>query len=301
MLLQEKNKGIIYIILAALSFATMSLFVQLAGEVPFIQKSFFRNLIALLFSLVVLVKQGGGFSFQKKNLPYLLLRAIFGTMGVFLNFYAIENLMLSDATMINKLSPFFVILFSFVILKERMKIWQGFCILVAFFGSSFIVNQDLMEALLTGGEISTSLGSFPAFIGVLGAMSAGLAYTFIRKLSIGGERGAFIVFFFSAFSTLVCIPFVVFDFHPMTVEQVGCLLGAGIFASLGQFSITAAYSHAPAKEISIYDYSQIIFSAIYGLLFFQQIPNGYSLIGYGIILAVAVYMFRKNKKLSESS
>ncbi len=296
--MNQKQKGIFYIILAALSFATMSLFVQLAGDVPFIQKSLFRNVVALIVSFTIIMRTGKDFSFQKSNLKYLIIRSIFGTLGVFLNFYAIENLVLSDATMIAKLSPFFVIIFSYFILKEKIKAWQVTSIIIAFTGSLFIINPLLITSLFTNQTYTSSIGSFASIIGLLGAMSAGVAYTIIRKLAMRKERGAFIVFFFSTFSTAVCLPFVLIDFYPMSINQVFILLGAGIFASCGQFAITAAYSHAPAKDISIYDYSQIIFSAIYGFIFFNQLPSSYSLIGYIIIISVAIYMYDKQKTSS---
>ena len=77
------------------------------------------------------------------------------------------------------------------------------------------------------------------------------------------------------------------------------LLGAGLAAAGGQFGITAAYYHAPAKEISIYDYSQIIFSTILGFFLFGQVPDKYSVLGYVIILAMAAWMFFYNKKQEE--
>ena len=77
------------------------------------------------------------------------------------------------------------------------------------------------------------------------------------------------------------------------------LLGAGLAAAGGQFGITAAYYHAPAKEISIYDYSQIIFSTILGYFLFGQVPDKYSVLGYVIILAMAAWMFFYNKRPEE--
>ena len=71
-----------------------------------------------------------------------------------------------------------------------------------------------------------------------------------------------------------------FNFSPMSIKQLIYLLFAGIFASLGQFAVTAAYANAPAKEISIFDYSKIIFSGILGYIVFNQKPDTYSLIGY---------------------
>ena len=78
------------------------------------------------------------------------------------------------------------------------------------------------------------------------------------------------------------------------------LLLAGLFAAGGQFSITAAYCFAPAREISVYDYSQILFAAVTGYFLFQQIPDGYSVLGYIIICSMALFMFFYNKRQEES-
>ena len=80
----------------------------------------------------------------------------------------------------------------------------------------------------------------------------------------------------------------------MTVTQILFLLLAGLSAAGGQFAITAAYSYAPAREISIYDYTQIIFSTLLGLVFLQELPDRYSLIGYFIIIGASLVMFLMN-------
>ena len=122
------------------------------------------------------------------------------------------------------------------------------------------------------------------------------AYTAVRWLGIRGEKGPYIVFFFSGFSCLVTLPFLLFDFHVMTWQQWLVLLGAGLAAAGGQFSITAAYKFAPAKEISVYDYSQIIFSALLGFILFSQLPDIWSFIGYVVICGVGVAMFLYNNR-----
>ena len=292
----NKNKGIFFIILSALGFALMSLFVKLSGDLPSMQKSFFRNLVSLFFAFYIIKKSKIGFKFKKENLVPLILRATLGTLGIVFNYYSIEKLILSDATMLNKLAPFFVIIFSFFILKEKIKLWQILSILIAFLGSLFIINPNLIIGLLNNNIPKTNLNSLPALIGVLGAMCAGMAYTMVRFLSLRGEKGPFIVFFFSCFSCLTILPFVLFNFSPMSIKQLIYLLFAGIFASLGQFAVTEAYANAPAKEISIFDYSQIIFSGILGYIVFNQKPDTYSLIGYFIICSVAIFIFFMNNK-----
>ena len=97
-----KNKGIMFIVISALCFAVMNLFVKLSGDLPAIQKSFFRNFIAAFIALAILKKSGVGFHIEKKNVPLLLLRAILGTIGIIANFYAVDHLLLSDASIIQK-------------------------------------------------------------------------------------------------------------------------------------------------------------------------------------------------------
>lgn len=298
--MSDKNKGILFIILSSLSFSLMSVFVKLSGDLPSIQKSFFRNLISLIISIYIIIKSKNKFKFRKENLIFLILRASFGTLGILFNYYAIEHLILSDASMLNKLSPFFVIIFSYLILNEKINLLQIFSIIIAFIGSLFIINPELIlnipNIILGNLNINSSLNTFPAFIGFLGAMFAGIAYTMIRLLTLRGEKSTFIVFFFSIFSCASTLPYIIFKYKPMDLYQTFYLLLAGLFASLGQFSITVAYSKAPAKEISIFDYSQIIFSAIIGFFLFGQKPDIYSIIGYLIICSIAIFMFIVNNK-----
>lgn len=282
--IKKQYKGIIYIVISAFCFALMTMFVHLSGDLPSIQKSFFRNFVAAIFACVILVKEKVPFCCKKENLPYMLLRAIFGTIGILFNFYAVDHLVLADASMLNKMSPFFAVIFSMLILKEKVTVPQALIVVGAFLGSMFVVKPTV-----------TNMDLIPSLLGLLGGIAAGAAYTMVRKLGEGGEKGPFIVFFFSTFSCLVTSPWLIFDYHPMTVQQIGILLLAGLSAAGGQFAVTAAYCHAPAREISVYDYSQIIFSAVMGFIVFGQMPDGWSWLGYGIICVMAVLMFFYNK------
>lgn len=290
MKLKTQYKGILFIIISAFCFALMNLFVRMAGDLPSIQKSFFRNFVAAIFACVILFKDRTPFRCKRENLKYMLMRSIFGTLGILCNFYAVDHLMLADASMLNKMSPFFAVIFSLLVLKEKVTIPQALMVAGAFLGSLFVIKPTWMN-----------LDLFPSLIGLLGGMGAGAAYTMVRKLGQEGEKGPFIVFFFSAFSCVVTLPWLIFDYHPMSIVQFGILLMAGLAAAGGQFSITAAYCYAPAREISVYDYSQILFSAGLGFFIFGQIPDLFSWIGYLIICTMAVLMFLYNKNNEEGS
>lgn len=282
---KSRYKGILFILCAALGFAVMNVFVRLSGDLPSMQKAFFRNLVALIFAYGIMKKDHINVEWRKGDFSYLVLRSFFGTVGVICNFYAVDHLVLSDASMLNKMSPFFAIICSYFILKEKVNLIQFTSVVVAFIGCIFIVKPSFQN-----------VDAVPALIGLCGGLCAGIAYTMVRILGQRGVKGPFVVFFFSTFSCITLLPFLILQFEPMTRMQVFYLIMAGLAAAGGQFGITAAYFYAPAKEISVYDYSQVIFAAILGFFLFGQVPDIYSFIGYVLITSMAVWMFLHNKK-----
>ena len=184
--LSSKTKGVFYIILAAFSFSLMSMFVKLAGDLPSFQKAFFRNFIALIFIFIMMLRDKTGFVPAKKNIPDLFGRCFFGTLGMLCNFYAIGKLNLSDANMLNKLSPFFAIIFSVILLKERPSIVQIAGVCVAFAGSMCIIKPGFYNPEVLA-----------AVAGLLGGAGAGMAYTFVRRLGSRKEDSKRIIFWFS--------------------------------------------------------------------------------------------------------
>lgn len=273
---------------AAFGFAMMSLFVKLAGDLPAFQKAFFRNFVALIFIFIIMLREKVSFISPKEHIPDLLGRSFFGTMGLLCNFYALGKLNLSDANMLNKLSPFFAIIFSIFLLKEKPKFAQIIGVAVAFVGSLFIIKPGFDNPQV-----------LPAVAGLLGGMGAGIAYTFVRRLGQKQENSRRIVFFFSAFSCILCLPFLIFEYERMSGLQLIYLILAGTFACIGQLGITKAYICAPAREISVYDYTQVIFAAVLGFFVFGDIPDWLSVLGYILIIGAGVAMFFYNKKRAD--
>lgn len=295
MKLSDTSKGIIFLISSTFFFALMAVFVRLAGDIHFVQKAFFRNAVAFFIALAGILrevkKEGKAcVAIPKGAMLFLFLRAIAGSVGVFGNFYAIDRIVLADAAILNKMAPFFTILFCYFILKEKIKLVPLIYISVAFAGAIFVIKPSF--------DFSKMLPTLAAFAGGVGA---GLAYTSVRKLSYLKCNGKVIILFFSCFSMLLSVPYMIVSFNPMTLHQTLMLCCAGACAAGGQFSVTAAYYHAPASKISIYDYSQIIFSTIFGFFFFGQLPDALSLVGYLIIISMAIANFAYNKKSMQHS
>ena len=279
-------KGIFCIIIAGFGFALMSLFVKLSGDLPSMQKGFFRNIIAVFLSSIPLIKHWKVINIPRNNTGWLVLisRSVFGTIGLVLNFYAISHISLADSSIIQKLSPFIIIILSYIFFKEEMTRFQVFAIIIAFIGITLIIKPS--------GNNIISMGALAA---LLGALCAGIAYTCVRYLGTHNISGEFIIFFFSSLSSLMLLPYLILDYRTMTYYQLSMLLLAGISATIGQYGVTFAYKFAAAKNISVFDYSQVLFSGIFGYMFFGEFPDFQSLIGYVIVISVGIVLVLRSK------
>jgi len=282
--MSDRNKGILLLLVSALGFSFMGAFVKLSGDLPTVQKAFFRNMIAAAIALGFVIRHKERLFGKKEHQKLLLSRSVLGAVGILLNFYAIDHLVLSDAEMLNKLSPFILIIFSAIFLKEAARRFQIIAVIVAFLGTLFIIQPEF------------SVDIFPYMIGVLGAVFAAGAYMFLRILG-NKEKHYTVVFYFSLFTTVILLPFTIVLYEPMSAQQWIFIILTGVSATVGQFGVTLAYKFAPASEISIFFYSTVVYSALLSIVLFGQIPTLISVIGYVIIFGASFYMFLANKRL----
>ncbi|EGQ3085839.1 DMT family transporter [Staphylococcus pseudintermedius] len=285
--MNTKVKGILAILISAIGFSFMAVFFRLSGDLPVFQKSLARNFVAMFIPLFFILKYKQPFFGKLSSQPLLVTRSVLGLMGVLLNIYAIDHMVLSDADILMKLNPFWTILLSLIFLKEFIQKYQITSMVIAIIGMLFVVKPEFSSDVI------------PAIVGLLSGVFAASAYTAVRALSTR-EAPYTIVFYFSFFSVIVLIPFVAFTFEPMSLIQIVYLILAGLSAAVGQIGITVAYSYAPAKDISIFTYASIIFTAIIGFILFNESPDFYAIIGYIIILSASYYMFAKARRSTSS-
>ena len=284
----NRTKGIACLVASAFGFAVMAACVRLCddygGAVSSFQKSFFRNIIAFAIALAVYVEEWKSGKVEKwkggkvdgRAWLLLVLRSALGTIGIFGNFYALSHITIAESQTLNKTAPFFTVVFAWIFLKERVG-WRAMGSLLLAFGGVLLIAKPGFA-----GE-----AAFPLAMGLLGGVCAGAAYTALHALAKSTLPSAFIILFFSAFSCLASVPFMLHSFDPMTLAQVLALLGAGAGAALGQFGVTLAYRFAAPREIAVFDYSNIIFTAIFGLVLFEQVPDAFSIAGFVLILSAA--------------
>ena len=87
-------KGILFILLAALGFGFMSFFVRLSGDLPSVEKSFFRNLVAIFFAFLAMKKGKITFSIPKGSEKYIFFRSLLERSGSLQTFMRLGNCIL---------------------------------------------------------------------------------------------------------------------------------------------------------------------------------------------------------------
>lgn len=277
-----------FLLISALAFALMSVFVRMAGDLPTLQKAFFRNLVSVAVSVYMLRKSGDGFSVQKRNRLPLLVRAVSGTAALAACYYSFDHMIIADATILAKIAPFFTLLFSAWLMKEKVRPIEWCALTIVFVGCILVIKPSFDFAAMT-----------PSLIAAFSGLGSGVSVTMVRYLQLRGEKSETIVLAFSAFSCLLFLPSLLFGYVPMTFSQFAYLMGAGTAATVGQFSMSAAYKRAPSSVLSVFEYSQVLFTAVLGMIIFAQFPDVYSLLGYAIVVGASALMAVRSKSGDE--
>lgn len=281
--MNNKTKGILWMFVSVMGFTAMSLVIKYIPNIPIYEKLFFRNLINCLMSFIFILKEKKTIMVERKYIPFVFGRSLFGSLGMASNFYAIEHLTIADANMLNKLSPVFVTICACYFLKEKIDKKQIIGIMFMLIAVVFVVKPGNSFTLI------------PSLVGLFGAFTAGFSYTIIRYLNEKVEP-EIIIFYFSLTTVVGTLPFMLSNFVKPSPIELLFLIGIGVSATFGQFGLTYAYKMAPASEVSIYNYTIILTGMISGYLVFGEIPDIYSLIGGTIIIVTAVYLYIHNKK-----
>lgn len=276
--MESRSKVLWYALASAFAFAVMGVFVKLAADTPVLDKVVFRNLVSLVIALVIVLRNRRPMVGKRRNQIALMCRSLFGIGGVVCFFWAIDHLLLADATMLAKLSPFFVAIFAAIFLRERLTARVSMALILGFAGGLLVIKP------------SFDLEVLPALIGAASAVFAGGAYVLLRYLR-DREAPETIVLHFSLVSVVGLLPFVLPTFGRPTLTEGIWLLGIGLSAAVGQLTLTASYRHGPAGQVALAGYANIIFSALFGWLLWTEVPDLLSIAGGLLIIAGGVVAF----------
>ena len=281
--------GVFFIILSAIGFSTLQMLVKLLPDVSLASKLFFRNIIITMITGFVIKVRGLKFDVEKEDRKLLSLRIVTGTISLAFSFYTLKFITLADSTILQKLSSVIMLVISHYFFDEKFTKYHLMGLITAFFGVVFIIKP-----------VSSSI-NIGYILAIFSAILTAISYSSIRAI---GRRGKLdpmlIVFYFSLISCMVFLPFMLMSIPSITSRHLYLLIAIGIFGSIGQYGITFAYKFASSKEVGVFEYSQVIFSSLLGIVFLNEIPDIYSVIGYLLIVLAGVGIYLYNNKIKEA-
>lgn len=269
------TRGAILALAAAAAYAGAGALIKLASaDLPNAVVVFLRNGFGLLMLLPWL--RGPGLHGLATARPLAhLLRVVLGLSAMYCYFYAIAHMHLANAVLLNYSQPLFIPFIAWLWLNERppSRIWPA--VAIGFVGVALILKPD------------TGLISPIGLIGLCSGLLAATAMVAIRRMA-DTEPTTRIVFYFTTLATLISAGPAVFAWQPPGTEAWLYMLGAGGLATLGQLTLTRAYTLAPAAHVGSLIYAVVIFAGLLGWITWGETPDLYGLFGTALIIAAGI-------------
>jgi len=272
-------------LLATFCFALMNVLVKLISHIPAVEIVFFRAIITLVISFVMLKRSK--VNIWGNNRKVLFLRGLFGSTALTLFFVTIQNIPLATASLIHYLKPIFTALIASMVLREKIHPLQWFFFALSFIGIFIIKGFDSRISLLF------------LSLGVFSAISAGAAYNCIRYLK-GSEHPVVIVMYFPLVATPITGVLMFWTWVTPSLWDLFLLLTIGILTQIAQVLMTKSYQLEEASKIASVSYSGAIYALMFGFVFFNESFNFWVLVGMllvilGVLLNLSLQNYLRKK------
>lgn len=263
---------------AAFVLCVMLVLVKLASEsgVHLAEILFWRQMPSVPLIGAWLMATGGLARLRTARIGKHAVRAIYGLIGMALNFSAVTLLPLAEATTINFTTAFWAVILSAAILRERVGTWRWAAVLLGFVGVLIIAQPGDGHIPLLG-----------ALVGLGAAFMIALISIQVRDLARTDEPLS-IVFWFSAFSIPVLALAMPFVATPHSGYQWALLAGLAAFGLLGQMLLTAALRYGAVASVIVMDYSALIWATVFGWAVFDLLPPATTWIGAPLIVGAGL-------------
>lgn len=268
---QHLWQGALLILLSEAFFVTSGAMIRHVAEsgLPEAMIVFARNSFAVLMLLPWLLRQGTqGLATQVWH--WHALRALVGVCAMYCFYFSWIHLPLAQAALLKLTAPFFMPIFAWVVLSERVALTTVFAIAVGFVGVA-IVLQPQGEAL-----------PWQALVALVAAMLSALTRVIIRRLR-ETEPSTRIVFYFALGSSVISALPLLWFWQLPSGSQLGWLLAIGILSTGAQLSVTRGYGLAPVSQLGVLTYSSVLFAALLGWLLWQEQLSFHEWVGAAVI------------------
>ena len=273
-------------VVATLLLTTMFAIAKVAQSygVNVIEIVFYRQAIAIL-PVLALVIPSVGLASLKTRRPWLhASRTAVGTTGMILNFITISLLPLAETQALWFTTPLFATILSAIILRETVGVHRWSAVALGFIGVLIVVQPQTGHLPVVGATTGLTSALLTAFVTIL-----------LRQLGRTEPALTTVFWFFtmSAIPLAVVMPWFA-QSHPPVVWIL--LAAMGIVGGLGQVALTLSLQYAPVSTVAPVDYASLIWSTLFGIWLFAEMPTAWTWIGAPIIVASGLYIVWRERK-----
>jgi drug/metabolite transporter (DMT)-like permease len=279
----DNKKAVFFMLAASFLFALMNIAVKYLQEIPVAQIVFMRSFIMMIMVFVLLKKRKVSAFGNNKKL--LVLRGLFGTLGIALFFYTLHQMPLASAVVVHYLTPIITVLIAVILTRKNMRPIQWLFFALCFVGVMVVKGFD------------ARVDTIPILVGVLGTIGAASAYNIISILK-RTEHHLTIMFYFP----LVTIPlvliyiFITGNWVWTSMFNWGILVIIGILTYLAQYFLTKAYQIGEVNKVSVISYLGIIYALFFGYYLFDEWYEPIVLVGlFMVVIGVVGNIIYKPK------
>lgn len=237
--------------------------------------------LAVLGAYLVATRRTGAWRAKRPGVQFA--RGLLLAAATLFFFTALSVLPLAEASGIGFVSPLFVVVLAVPMLKERLDVARLIAILVGLAGALVIVRP--------GSGVFTWYALLPVGMAVCNAL-----FQVLTRMVAGVDRpltsllyGALV----GAVALSAIVPF--FWRTPQGPWHWSLLLMMGVLATLAHLALIRALDYAGASLLAPFTYTQLVWAMLLGWIVFGHFPDGWSLIGMGIIVAAGLYVANRQR------
>ena len=280
-LLPANPRAILFVSFGAVLLTVMAVIVKVLGQrLPTVELMFCRALIGFLIFAPWLFARDGFDVIRTRRPGMHLMRGFWGACGNFCFFYAVTHLVLADAMALQFSRPLFMIVLAFLFLGEVAGM-RRIAVTLAGFAGILVMLRPF------GGGFDPD-----GLVAAAGALFGGLVVICIKKLS-STEPTRRIIFYYAFYTTLLSAIPAAYVWITPTWYEFRLLLLVGLLGILGQSCVTQGFTLGEATVTVPFDYMRIVYSAIFGIVLFAEIPSWWSVAGAALIVGSNLYLMKR--------
>lgn len=288
MRMNHNLRGALFALLGYALFSTHDAIIKHLGtEYTAFQIIFFRTLMSFPVVTVVLMRDKTDGNLRPRHPWWIALRVCSDLLSGAGAFYAFSVLPLAQVYAMLFASPLLITLLAIPVLGETVRLRRGIAVVVGLLGVLIVLRP---------GAVPISLGHIAA----MGSAVGGATSSIISR-KIGKEERAAVILLYPMVANFVLMgalmPFV---YVPMPVLDLGGMGLVATFAIIAGLCLIVAYRSAEAVLVAPMQYSQILWAAFYGYLFYNEGIDGYTGLGILVIVASGLYIVLRESRSTAS-